>query len=146
MLWLLFACGSYDGRWVDFPAAPPVALETRFMKAPEFTPSPQQAFDVHDRCPRVSRARASKETGSVWAMEIEGERLDTVSRVEALLPDRKLADIRFQPPAPNLIIPVACESCEIVLAIDVEGHPVACKGPGRSILFERGEPKAPVVP
>jgi hypothetical protein len=146
VLWLLLACGGYDGRWVDFPTTPPVALETRFMKTPEFTPSPEQAFDVRGRCPRIAQARASKETPTMWTLEMAGERLDTVTRVEALLPQRKLAEIRFQPPSPNLVIPVACETCEIVLAIDVAGHPVACKGPGRSIQFERGEPKAPVAP
>jgi hypothetical protein len=145
VLWLLVACSGYDGRWVEFPPTPPVSLETRFLKEPDFSLTPKQAFDVRERCPRISRARATNESEGVWALEIEGERLDTVTRIEALLPKKKLAEIRFLPPNPTLLIPAACPSCEIVLGITVDGHPVACKGPGRSIQFEAGEPKAPAA-
>jgi hypothetical protein len=145
-LWASLGCGGYSGEWVAFPDTPPTALEARFRGADAFTPTPEQAFDVRGRCPRIRRARVTPESEGVWALELDGDGFDRVSRVEALLPNRRLAEIRFAPPSPTLLVPIACADCEVVLGVDVGGHPVGCKGPGRSVRVVDGRPTSPAAP
>lgn len=140
-LWL--ACGGGEvapGAWVTLPEGEPQGLEARFVGAEPWLPNAEQAFEVRGRCPKLTRARAEAGPEGVWFVDVEGERLADVTRVGALLPDGKLADVRFKRKDAVLVLPVACDGCELFFGVEVEGHPVACTGPGRSLKMSKGTP------
>ena len=133
---LLAGCAGSDG-WHVFPKNAAEGIETRFEGAPTWTPTAEEAFAVRADCPRIQRARAVRETKTVWLVEVEGEGLSRIDRVGAVLPGGKLATARHRDrPDGSIAFPVACSSCEVVLGFDVgQGRLAACTGESFSIPF-----------
>lgn len=125
---------------VSLDAVAPTGWETRFRGAEPWTPDETQLAALYEACPTLRTVRATRETEDFWRVEVEGEALDAVDRVGALLPDDNLADAVFdRSPTGGLVFPVACEACTLVLGLSYgEDRWAACTGPSRSIRFESG--------
>ena len=132
---LVGCSGSSD--WQTFPEVAATGIETRFEGGSEWTPTAQEAFEIRAACPRIERARAQRETETVWLVEIQGEGLDRIAQVGAVLDGGKLAAARHRDrPDGSMAFPVACSSCTVVLGFDMgQGRLAACTGPAFSLVF-----------
>jgi hypothetical protein len=143
---LVHACTCAGPRWpqdVSWTPGTPNTVGGRFVGAEDTVLDPKAAFGLQARCPTVRHATATPAGADVLALVITGDRLDSVQRINAGLPDGKLAEVEFvrettAEGAPALRFPVICRSCEVWLGVRVDTATAACFGQGYSIRFEDG--------
>jgi hypothetical protein len=147
LLALLFhACTCAGPRWpqeVSWTPGTPNTVGGRFVGAEHTVLDPKAAFGLQARCPTVRHATATPAGPDVLALVVTGDRLDSVQRINAGLPDGKLAEVEFvrettAEGAPALRFPVMCRSCDVWLGVRVDTATAACFGQGYSIHVEDG--------
>jgi hypothetical protein len=99
---------------------------------------PAVAFALQQRCPRLESAHLRDANAMIHFVTLKGSGLDAVKKVEAALPDGKLASVQFAPVDGGIEFPVACAKCEVYFGLVVDGRASACFGPGYSLTVEDG--------
>ncbi len=95
-------------------------------------------------CPRLDRALFTpSSTPPMGILRVEGQDLDRVVAVSAILPDGSLAMGVPHHDGPVLEAALGCPDCQVVLAIDINEQRLACLGPGLSLELRQGRLVAP---
>ena len=116
----------------------PTGLFTRFRGAPTDPVPAAVAFEAREKCPRLTSATLRQVNPEVYRLEVQGEYLPRVTRIQAVLSTGALADVRFKrPDATHLTVPLFCTDCEIFFGFDWEDRPVACSGPGYHVTLRQ---------
>ena len=143
---VLSACtcaGTRAPQEVTWSPGAPNAIGGRFVGAEDVALDPKVAFEVQARCPTVRHLTATQAGPKVLALVVSGDRLESVRRINAGLPDGSLAEVEFvrettAEGAPALRFPVMCEDCELWLGTNAGAGLAACFGDGYSIRVEDG--------
>ena len=138
LLLTLFACSSQPKDGSTSLRFDEVHFEGVSTQLRGVTPGAQVPADVQriaqEICPRIERARFTPgQTPPMGILKLEGSQLDRIESVNAVMPDGTLGEARAHHEEGFVEAALGCADCQVLLAIEIGEHRLACLGQGHSL-------------